>query len=240
MRSISLCRSARAFAAGVALAWRLCASAAGPTVAVLSFDTRGTKVLVNPGHVLVVGDVDVTTRRLSDDLIVSLTRSGRFTVVERDRVAALENEASLIDTAAGDAVLRLGSRLGAEYLLTGRIVQMRAAGEKRTRAYTETLESVFTGKMDVSFRLLATRGGAVAVADTVSVTHTRRAGTDSDYRGADFVAELQARTVEEIVTRIVHGVFPESRPAGGEPATPPDTRRGAAPTPGSSEQPIRW
>jgi len=190
------------------LAIPVIAMAARPTIAVLEFSADRETITFSPGFV-VVQTVEDSTRLLSSDLMTYLVKTNKFNVVERSRMKDIltEQEFSESGYISPESAVKMGQLTGADYFVMGKIEMLKAGIEHKKIPYTDTVRSLYVGKMIVNVRIVDSRGGKIVAADKFTVEHEDR-NPKGELTAAEFLEALKEKTVKEIVNGVVVGVFP--------------------------------
>jgi len=190
------------------LAIPVVAMAARPTIAVLEFSADKASITITPGFV-VVQTVEDTTRLLSSDLMTYLVKTNKFNVVERSRMKDIltEQEFSESGYISPESAVKIGQLIGADYFVMGKIEMLKAGIKRKKIPYTDTVRSLYVGKMIVNVRIVDSRGGKIVAADKFTVEHKDR-NPKGELTADEFLEALKEKTVKEIVNGVVSGVFP--------------------------------
>ena len=190
------------------LAIPVAAMAARPTIAVLEFSADKASVTIAPGFV-VVQTVEDTTRLLSSDLMTYLVKTNKFNVVERSRMKDVltEQEFSESGYISPESAVKMGQLIGADYFVMGKIEMLKAGVKRKKIPYTDTVRSLYVGKMIVNVRIVDSRGGKIVAAEKFTVEHEDR-NPKGELTADEFLEALKEKTVKEIVNGVVAGVFP--------------------------------
>ncbi len=182
--------------------------AARPTIAVLDFNADKESITIAPGFV-VVQTVEDTTRLLSSDLMTYLVKTNKFNVVERNRMKDIltEQEFSESGYISPESAVKMGELIGADYFVMGKIEMLKAGIKRKKIPYTDTVRSLYVGKMVVNVRIVDSRGGKIVAADKFTVEHEDR-NPKGELTADEFLEALKEKTVKEIVNGVVSGVFP--------------------------------
>jgi TolB-like protein len=183
--------------------------AARPTIAVLDFNTDGNKITFSHRFVI-VQPVEATTKVLSNDLVTHLVKTNKFTVVERSRMDNIlkEQEFSESGFISPETAVKMGELIGADYFVMGRIESLQAALENKKVPYTNTFQEEYEGKMIVNVRIVDSRGGKIVAANKFTIDHTDRSKMNNKITPDTFLEALKEKAAQEIVNRIIEGVFP--------------------------------
>lgn len=201
-------RVSHSFLLFILLLFPVLAMAARPTIAVLEFSADKAKITIAPGFV-VVQTVEDTTRLLSSDLMTYLVKTNKFNVVERSRMKDIltEQEFSESGYISPESAVKMGQLIGADYFVMGKIEMVKAGIKRKKIAYTDTVQSVYAGKMIVNVRIVDSRGGKIVAADKFTVEHEDK-NRKGELTADEFLEALKEKTVKEIVNGVVSGVFP--------------------------------
>ena len=132
-----------------------------PGIAITTFDSR------QPRYDL--GDVQVPAsqvqRQLRDDLVTAFTQSGRFRVLDRANLDAIDQEQSVVasGSVAPEELARLGQRKGADLLLVGTIEDF-SIGDSQREFYGAKF-SGYEPRIRVRYRLIDTTSSEILWAD---------------------------------------------------------------------------
>ncbi|MCF6338967.1 MAG: CsgG/HfaB family protein [Gammaproteobacteria bacterium] len=184
------------------------AMAARPTIAVLDFNADKASITIAPGFV-VVQSIEDTTRLLSSDLMTYLVKTNKFDVVERSRMKDIltEQEFSESGYISPESAVKMGNLIGADYFVMGKIEMLKAGVKRKKIPYTDTVRSLYVGKMIVNVRIVDSRGGKIVTAEKFTVEHEDR-NPKGELTADEFLEALKEKTVKEIVNGVVAGVFP--------------------------------
>jgi len=190
------------------LAIPVVAMAARPTIAVLDFNADKASITIAPGFV-VVQTIEDTTRLLSSDLMTYLVKTNKFNVVERNRMKDIltEQEFSESGYISPESAVKMGELIGADYFVMGKIEMLKAGVKRKKVPYTDTIRSLYVGKMIVNVRIVDSRGGKIVAAEKFTVEHEDR-NPKGELTADEFLEALKEKTVKEIVNGVVAGVFP--------------------------------
>lgn len=198
-------------------------------IAVLPFRVDDTFRLTDHGN------PSAFSQRLADRLVSELSRAPDVVVVNRDFLAELSLEKTVLAAdAAPEELTKLGASVGADFLLVGRIVEART--ETGPGAYGGRPKQ--TDEVRLSWRLVETATGKVLRAGDLAVDQARKPARPFRWsRRDDFEAgELFAA----LATRIADTVLARASPSPESGNTPPSDTTPPALTPGSGEAPLRW
>lgn len=134
---------------------------APPRIAVLDFDSKAG------------GSADLP-KFCADSIFTKLARSGKFVLVEREKISTILQEQSFGHSGAVDttSAARLGELLGAEYIVTGSIENL-GKGSRTFRGYgVTTVETTYSAGIVV--KVIDTTSGVVLYSDSGSSSRTTK------------------------------------------------------------------
>jgi TolB-like protein len=129
-----------------------------PRIAVMDFDSK-------------VGGSSDLTRSAADVIFNKLARTGKFILVERDKIDTLLREQAFAHSGAVDSgsSARLGELFGAEFIVTGSIENMGGGCRKTFGGYGITTETC-SGSAGASIKVIDATNGAVLYSDRKSAS----------------------------------------------------------------------
>lgn len=144
-------------------------------------------------------------KRMTDDLMIKLTNTNRFRVMERQEVdQVLDEKAFEAATSGGDIISRLREMIGADYLVHGEIANFYIDTVRNEVAYLGETESNATAVAEGMVRLVDVHTGAVVGADKVHYSVSANNVQDS----TRLMSELMDHFTTESVAAIVLRLFP--------------------------------
>lgn len=172
------------------------------SIAVLDFMVGDRAIAIGPDFSAVGMGPGTRTDFLTGDLTNALVNSGKYDVVERQRVADVLKEVS--GDLTGESAKRLGSLLKANYLVVGTIEWIEAKAVEKTIPYTSRVQRGYEGRFAVNLRLVETKKGVVVSARKHNELIKRM---DTDTPGA-FLEAMKEQVCASLVADIVGGTFP--------------------------------
>ncbi len=164
-------------------------------VGMLKVNPSARASAVSAGHV----------KRMNDDLMVKLTNTNRFRVMERSEVDQILDEKAFEAAASGgDIVSRLRELIGADYLIHGEITNFYIDTVVQEVAFLDEKETNATARAEGMFRIVDVHSGAVVGADTVAYSGSANYVTDT----TQLMSELMDAFTTEAVGAIVLRLFP--------------------------------
>lgn len=177
-------------------------AAARESIAVLDFMVGDRAIAIGPDFSAVGLGAGTRTDLLTGDLTNALVNSGKYDVVERQRVADVLKEVS--GDLTGESAKRIGSLLKANYLVVGTIEWIEAKAVEKSIPYTSRVQRGYEGRFTVNLRLVETKKGVVVSARKHSELIQRM---DTDTPGA-FLEAMKEQVCASLVGDIVGGTFP--------------------------------
>jgi curli biogenesis system outer membrane secretion channel CsgG len=152
------------------------ARAAEPRVAVFDFDlgnsvTVEAEVRTDEGKETARLERSRQTNLLTNRLIDALVNSGEVTVVERDEIHRIQDEADLSrsDLSDPDQAMEIGKLVGADYMIFGAITRVQPTVEVDHLPYDAGIERTITMSLGANARLVNAETGEVEASTDLSV-----------------------------------------------------------------------
>ena len=144
-------------------------------------------------------------KRLTDDLIVKLTNTNRFAVMERQEVDQVLDEKAFEAVAkGGDIRGRLSELAGADYLIHGEITNFYTTTERKRVPYLDEVQVRVTGIAEGTLRVVDVHSGTVMAAEKLRMHKRIKDAGDP----TQVVSDLIDRFTTEAVSRIVDRIYP--------------------------------
>lgn len=181
------------------------ASAEKPRVAVIEFDFDATNQWW--GWWRHQGGADAVQEKFTTELV----KSGKFTVLERQKIAQIMNEQNFQQSGAVDTstAVRIGKMLGVKYMLTGAITKY---GTHSVGGSTGEIRRLPVGikkntfEAEVTARLVDVETGVIVWADDAEGKHTTgRVRLRSTRVGSDSNAPFD-KLLEPIILELCQGI----------------------------------
>lgn len=161
----------------------------------------------------------------SDMLATSLVKTGKFSVLEREKLKAILNEQALGKAGAvtPQSAAQVGRLLGVKYIVTGAVSEFGVTKKGGQLPILGIGGSQNTARATVDIRLVDTTSGEIILADTASSTDsfTKVHGLGGSV-GTDFDETMATRTmrgaIDTLTAKIVDQVSTGTAGAGGTPA----------------------
>ena len=143
--------------------------------------------------------------RATNDLVVKLTNTNRFVVMEREQVDQLLDEKDFERIVKGGKFKdRLRELEGADYLVLGEIASFYIASERETVALLDEETVRLTGVAEGTLRIVDVHTGSVVAADKVRIRERIKPSADRTLA----MSTLLDHFTSEIVGNIVARLFP--------------------------------
>ncbi|MDL1961867.1 MAG: CsgG/HfaB family protein [Deltaproteobacteria bacterium] len=144
-------------------------------------------------------------KRLTDDLIVKLTNTNRFRVMDRQEVDQILDEKAFESmTSGGDIHDRLQKLIGADYLIHGEISNLYTTTQRKKVPFLDEEQVHVNGIAEGTFRIVDVHTGGVIAADKVRVNERIKPGGDA----TQVMSNLMDGFTTEAVSLIVGRLFP--------------------------------
>lgn len=206
-----------------------------PSIAVMPFRFSHPTFAFHDGHPS--SNAFQLSGRIKDKLISALVQTEYFVVVSRADNSALSKEflteAALLnsDAVTASEASRFGNVVGTDYMLAGRINQLRSEVEVTTFYGMEKEHT--TDYIDVSFQVVEVATQKILWADTIT-DELERSEDDHVNITLDHVAQL---VVDSTMRHLDPDYVPPPKAAK---QADPQGEKEVRETPGSSEAPIKW
>ena len=132
-------------------------------IAVYPVDVRGSHTFMGSQY----GSQELQ-ERLTQGLVEAMTGTRRFAVLERSRANAIEAELAFLRDPAVARIeaTRIGQAVGADYLLTARLVDLNVTAERHTSRLTGETTTQISGAIAMDMRIVSTATRQIMWADT--------------------------------------------------------------------------
>jgi curli biogenesis system outer membrane secretion channel CsgG len=151
------------------------------------------------------GLADGHVKRMTDDLIVKLTNTNRFLVMDRQEVdQILDEKAFEAMVSGGDIHDRLQKLVGADYLIHGEISNFYSTTQRKKVPFLDEKQIRVSGIVEGTFRIVDVHAGGVIAADKVRINERIKPAGDA----TQVMSDLMDRFITEAVSLIVTRLFP--------------------------------
>ncbi len=162
-------------------------------VGMLRFNKTARKDGLGQGHI----------ERMTDDLIVKLTNTNRFLLLERQEVdQVLDEKAFDAVVSGGDIHDRLQELVGADYLIHGEISNLYTTTQRKRVPYLNEEQILVHGIAEGTFRIVDVHTGGVVAADKVRIDKRIKSGRDTTRVISDLMDDFTTKAVSLIVERL--------------------------------------
>ncbi|KZZ43723.1 hypothetical protein A3765_08550 [Oleiphilus sp. HI0130] len=212
-----------------------------PSIAVMPFRFSHPTFAVHNGQA--ASNSFQLSSRMKDKLVSSLTQTQYFVVVQRADTSSLSkeflSEAALLssDAVSAEEASRFGRVVGADYMMTGRIHELRS--ETEVTAFYGMKKERTEDQIDISFQVVEVATQKVLWADTITTDFDRPEDAGVSVT-LDYVAKL---VTDSTMTHLDPTYVSKSNIGEQEDKktnAPDKGRTHLSDTPGSSDAPIKW
>jgi curli biogenesis system outer membrane secretion channel CsgG len=194
------------------------AKAAEPRVAVFDFDlgnsvTVEAEVRTDEGKETARLERSRQTNLLTNRLIDALVNSGEVSVVERDEIHRIRDEADLSrsDLSDPDQAMEIGKLVGADYMIFGAITRVQPTVEVDHLPYDAGIERTITMSLGANARLVNAETGEVEASTDLSVDKSEtetNPGSSSHRVTESFQQDAYDELAGRMATRLLDALNP--------------------------------
>lgn len=142
-------------------------------------------------------------KRMNDDLMLKLTNTNRFVVMDRQEIDQILDEKAFETAAAGgDIESRLRELAGADYLIHGEIANFYTSTERTKVPYLDEEQVKVTGVAEGMFRVVNVHTGAIVGADKVRYSVNASNNKDKTQMMSNLMDAFTTKGVAAIVLRL--------------------------------------
>lgn len=143
-------------------------------------------------------------KRMRDDLIIKLTNTNRFVVMERGEEVdqVLDEKAFQAIVTGGDIKNRLGEFVGADYIIHGEVTNFYTQTNKKKVSYLDEETISTNGVAEGVFRIIDVHSGAVISADKVRYSMKVSNADDITQVMSNLLNSFTTKSVAAIVARL--------------------------------------
>lgn len=148
--------------------------------------------------------IDVS-ERVTQELVSSITKTRKFTVLDRESYRAYRNEMAVIlsGTAGTDELLKFGQVLGADYLLVSKLTEFSISKDDSTSAITANMSDSYKGNATVQYRIIAMATRQIKWSNTMSIEF-EPSGNSFEQVYLDALKKVS----ENITTELMENIYP--------------------------------
>ncbi len=141
--------------------------------------------------------------RISDDIIMGLNNSKRFTLLEREEVDQVLDEKTFEAIASGgDIQARLGELAGADYLIHGELINFYIDTKRKKVPYMDEVQVISTTHVEGTFRIVDVHTGAIISSEKITINGKLKGINDSTQIISKMITQFSTRAVAKIVARL--------------------------------------
>ncbi len=145
--------------------------------------------------------------RVKNDLMVKLTNSNRFDVLERHEIDQVLDEKNFTALMSGDEIdPYLKETIGADYLVLTAVDKFAIQSESKKLAYVDEVQTRHYGIVEATLRLVDSHTGKLLAADKI------RINKKLDKYNKNIAANTYSNLIDEftnlMVSKIVHRIYP--------------------------------
>ncbi|MCW8931037.1 MAG: hypothetical protein OQL19_12460 [Gammaproteobacteria bacterium] len=141
--------------------------------------------------------------RISDDIVMGLTNSKRFVLMEREQVDQVLDEKTFETiTSGGDIQSRLTELVGADYLIHGELNNFYINTERKKVPYMDEVQVNNTAKLEGVFRIVDVHTGAIICSEKVNFKEKIKGETDRTEIISKMITKYSTLSVAKIVSRL--------------------------------------
>lgn len=142
------------------------------------------------------------SQKITQSVISQLTKSQRFAMIDRENQRAYNVEKHILNSgdAAGEETIRLGQRLGVDYMVVGNIAEFYARPETERSNITGQVKQYLNVEASVQYRVLVMATQQIKWSDTISFE--RR--LVNQYSNSEIVFK---QAIDEMAQELAQGVI---------------------------------
>ncbi|MEE9337863.1 MAG: CsgG/HfaB family protein [Methylococcaceae bacterium] len=145
--------------------------------------------------------------RVKNDLMVKLTNSNRFDVLERHEVDQVLDEKNFTALMGGDEIdPYLKEMIGADYLVLTAVDKFSITSESKEVAYVDKIQTRHYGIIEATLRIVDSHSGKLLAADKIRVN--KKLDTYNKNQSANTYSNLIDEFTDLMVSKIVHRLYP--------------------------------
>lgn len=145
--------------------------------------------------------------RIKNDLLVKLTNSQRFDLLERHEMDQLLDEKNFTALMAGDDIdPYLQEMIGADYLVLSSIDKFSIQQESKKVAYVDAIQTRHYGIVEATLRIVDSHSGKVLAADKIRIN--KKLDTFNKQLSANIYSDLIDELTSTMVSKIIQRIYP--------------------------------
>ncbi len=141
--------------------------------------------------------------RISDDIIMGLTNSKRFVLMEREQVDQILDEKTFeAISSGGDIQARLGELVGADYLIHGEINNFYINTVRKKVPYLDEVQVISTTHVEGVFRIVDVHTGAIISSEKIKIKEKIKGENDESQIISQMISQYSLQSVAKIISRL--------------------------------------
>jgi curli biogenesis system outer membrane secretion channel CsgG len=145
--------------------------------------------------------------RVKNDLMVKLTNSNRFDVLERHEIDQVLDEKNFTALMGGDEIdPYLKEMIGADYLVLTAVDKFSITSESKEVAYVDKIQTRHYGIIEATLRIVDSHSGKLLAADKIRIN--KKLNTYNKNQSANTYSNLIDEFTDLMVSKIVHRLYP--------------------------------
>ncbi len=150
------------------------------------------------------------SEQFCQNLVSELTQTRRFAILDRDNIDAYAKEKKLI--LSGDAALeeqaKLGSVLGADYLIVGKIRNLECIQTTRYIDIIGANQTTTTAEFALDYRIITMATRQVKWSDSINLTLNDLVDADFEKYGENLATVLNNKAANRLVSNLIENIYP--------------------------------
>ncbi len=175
--------------------------------------SQGGKLTIAIGkvHFNYIGDNILLSKddypRVKNDLMVKLTNTNRFDVLERHEIDQVLDEKSFTALMGGGEIdPHLQELIGADYLILTAVDKFSIRSESKKVAYVDEMQTRHFGIIEATLRIVDSHSGKILAADKIRIN--KKLDTISKDQSVNTYSNLIDEFTGLMVSKIVHRIYP--------------------------------
>lgn len=145
--------------------------------------------------------------RIKNDLLVKLTNTNRFDLLERHEVDQVLDEKNFTALMAGDEIdPYLKEMIGADYLVLSAVDKFTVKQENKKVAYVDEIQTRHYGIVEATLRIVDSHSGKILAADKIRIN--KKLDKFNNNLSANVYGDLIDELTSTMVSKIVHRLYP--------------------------------
>lgn len=162
----------------------------------------------NQANYSILGDIKSArdaSQRMTQELVSSITKTRKFTVLDREANSAYRNEKRVLNSrdASTDELLKLGQVLGADYLLVSNLTELYVSKDDATVAIAANMKDSYKAYATVQYRIITMATRQIKWSNTMSLEFEPNGNTLEQI----YLDTLKILS-ERITTELMENIYP--------------------------------